>query len=761
MSINIEEEVIFIDALGPLVENQTLVQMLASNIHHTDSGVVNVFRVVVTENLADLNSHAALYERLLHSALSIRVIIRCVTGNRPAMQAMESGVIPESILNAGDRVRMLIIEDNIGVYFGADRGTPEALAIWPDDPDGVRTLEIIDDALKMPEVFNAVFEKTKDAPFRAFSVGTRQAWFGRFPVDAISDVFKDVGLTITGGDSFSALERRPPEWQETPHLCGNASESDLLIDGEGLSKVYKDTQNSVTHALRWFGLKSGYSIPKRIARFKSAQLTAVSDLSQGLRFVDQTVGTLIGQIEASDGFSDEEATRIEKAGIRLYRDDDERSRYKNERTTLLENVLKTILLALSNEQSISPYFGRLDDTISKIEPRTSDKIREDFQEKLLTPATERLDDAEKSAPSGPAMRIAQKAATLFAERWFQILMASIGFFGLLGVLDHIFDERSPDLIKNLPLMSNFRGELRLFAEVLFLLFILSILGAVILFSYADAEIKKWGRSLGFLNVKKSVDDHEAFIRSVALNDWILSKTRRSAIEPLVLLRDAVLREVVDGLSSVLTGEGAGQIAVYDNHSFNPSVRRTFQAGAHIGIFKNLPQVKKVLSIDVVSIVRRPIESHGYSLLGSNASAVGPRIVSEVREQLSRYVQSVFRFGVYSQNHMIDGTEGERERQRLMEEYWSDSDSINELLHGVVLTKESEPIVQFIQAESLSHLDAASERTVFIRFAPKTAKLEELVNSTDQRESLNEVEFTKSAEIGGVIRLIGYREGTIF
>jgi hypothetical protein len=111
--------------------------------------------------------------------------------------------------------------------------------------------------------------------------------------------------------------------------------------------------------------------------------------------------------------------------------------------------------------------------------------------------------------------------------------------------------------------------------------------------------------------------------------------------------------------------------------------------------------------------------------------------------------------------MIDGTEGERERQRLMEEYWSDSDSINELLHGVVLTKESEPIVQFIQAESLSHLDASSERTVFIRFAPKTSKLEELVNSTDQRESLNEVEFTKSAEIGGVIRLIGYREGTIF
>ena len=32
MSINIEEEVVFINALGPFVENQTLVQMLAASI---------------------------------------------------------------------------------------------------------------------------------------------------------------------------------------------------------------------------------------------------------------------------------------------------------------------------------------------------------------------------------------------------------------------------------------------------------------------------------------------------------------------------------------------------------------------------------------------------------------------------------------------------------------------------------------------------------------------------------------------------------
>jgi hypothetical protein len=211
----------------------------------------------------------------------------------------------------------------------------------------------------------------------------------------------------------------------------------------------------------------------------------------------------------------------------------------------------------------------------------------------------------------------------------------------------------------------------------------------------------------------------------------------------------------------LIDDAARQSFAYDNHSFNPAVRKTFQAGAHIGIFKNLPQVKKVLIRDIVCIIRRPIESHGYSLLGSGANAVGPRIVTEIRERLERYVQSVFRYGVYSKNHLVDENEGERERQKLIDQYWSDADSINALLNGIVLAKPTDPIVQFIQAESLSQLDVSLERAVFVRFAPRTSKLDELANSIEQRETLRDVIFTRSAEIGGLIRLIGYREGTIF
>ena len=761
MIANIEDEVVRIDAGSDFNESQTLLQLLSASVKHTESGVVDVFRVLVREELSLIGQHIALYERLLHSALSLKVLILCTTGGKPATQAMDGVVIPDAILNAGDRIRMLIVEDNIGVYFGADRGTPQALAVWPEDELGLRTIEIIEDAIKIPEVFSAIFESTQDTPHRAFSIGTRQAWFGRFPADAIADALREVGTTITGGDSFSALERRPPEWEISGDLCGKYSEEDLLIEGTALSNVYVETKKSITNTMRWFGLKSGFSIPKRVARVDAAHLSAVEDLSQKLRFVDETVTTLVSNVEASDGFDDNEAELIERAGIKLYRDDDRRQVLKNARTALLESVIGTILTALSQEQAIAPYFGRLDKTISDIEPRSSEKIRLELEEKALSSCIDRLDIAKSSVPKGTGMKMAKTVALLLAERWFQLLLMASVLLGLIGVVDHIFDEQIPNVVKDLAVFGSLRQEFRIVAEVVFGLIVVFVIASAILLSYADSKIKEWGKRLAFSEVQRHLDAHEAFIREVALNDWILSKTRRSVIEPLQLLRNAVLQEVLLGLSGVLIDDIKNQPLEYDTHSFNPAVRKTFQAGAHIGIFKNLPQVKKVLSKDIVWIIKRPIESHGYALLGASAESVGPRIVNEVRERLARYVQSVFRYGVYSRNHLVDENEGERERQKLMDQYWSDADSINALLNGIVLTKESEPIVQFIQAESLSQLDSALDRTVFVRFAPKTSKLDEVSISEDQRATLREVIFTRSAEIGGIIRLIGYREGTIF
>ena len=116
MSTNIEEEVVRIDASATLQDDKTVLQLLSRSIEHTESGVVDLFRVVVREDLSTISTHAPLYERLLHSALSLRVLILCTTGGRPATQAVDGGAIPDAILNAGDsskattfRVKSLVL----------------------------------------------------------------------------------------------------------------------------------------------------------------------------------------------------------------------------------------------------------------------------------------------------------------------------------------------------------------------------------------------------------------------------------------------------------------------------------------------------------------------------------------------------------------------------------------------------------------------------------------------------------------------------
>lgn len=51
MTSNIEEEVVRIDARTILSSDETVLQLLSRSVDHTESGVVDVFRVLVREDL--------------------------------------------------------------------------------------------------------------------------------------------------------------------------------------------------------------------------------------------------------------------------------------------------------------------------------------------------------------------------------------------------------------------------------------------------------------------------------------------------------------------------------------------------------------------------------------------------------------------------------------------------------------------------------------------------------------------------------------
>jgi hypothetical protein len=83
-----------------------------------------------------------------------------------------------------------------------------------------------------------------------------------------------------------------------------------------------------------------------------------------------------------------------------------------------------------------------------------------------------------------------------------------------------------------------------------------------------------------------------------------------------------------------------------------------------------------------------------------------------------------------------------------------------MLNNVVLAPNTDPIVQFIQAETLVQLDGDIDKTRVVRFAPRPSRLADMFQSVDEKSLMAEVVFTRSASIGGVLRLIGFKEGAI-
>jgi hypothetical protein len=239
----------------------------------------------------------------------------------------------------------------------------------------------------------------------------------------------------------------------------------------------------------------------------------------------------------------------------------------------------------------------------------------------------------------------------------------------------------------------------------------------------------------------------------------LNKLRRSATEPTIRLKNC-LEELMEALK-VLLIDGSSRDGIESAiKSYNPSIRSSNQAGAQVGIFRNLPLVNDILRTDVVKILQKPIESYAFALLGGNAEGIAQKITDEATVPLEKYIQSLMRYGIYSRYHIVDTDEGAGLRQQLIDEYWSDNDSVNRMLNNVVLAPNTDPIVQFIQAETLVQLDGDIDKTRVVRFAPRPSRLADMFQSVDEKSLMAEVVFTRSASIGGVLRLIGFKEGAI-
>lgn len=749
----IEEDVSVLDARKVGVDVASARALVGRGIEYTGSGVVDVFRVLVLDDFDSMQSHSSLYEELLRSPLSLNLIVLATTHGQRLLDVTSQHPIPHVFQEHFSRLRLLVIEDDDGVLVSPGRLRPHALAVWPDKPSDQDSTQLIEEVLINPEVFSAVFERTRDLAYPVSSVGTKQAWFGTVPAQAISDALTEVGQELVGGDGFGALKRRPAEWNVPAALCGQAYEQDILIPGGLLSSLYADATSRTNECLTRFGLAKRGLVLKRVSNFPRTQMTSVAALSGALSACDSEFEVLLTEIEASDGFSFVEGERLERAGIRLYRDDDSREGLQTHVRGVLESVVGAVTNGMREGQPVTPYFDRIDETIEKIEPRSSEEILEAFGGASFKDLCRVLATAEATAPKGFLM----KAAVLAAKGWSSPLFSGVfGLATLFGILMSVDDLSGSTMLKS---WIDPTSPLILIGEIVLALCVVIAVLSGLLLMYADARIRDWGKKLGLPSVGQRVKGHSDFVSQVALNDWVLNRLRRSAAHPIRQFRECLV-DLTSGLTRILIDPDDRTSIEQSKVMYNPAVRRSMTAGAKLGIFKNLPLVQKVLRGDVVRIIRHSVETHVYALLGNNAAGVSTQILQEVEQPLNKYIESVMRHGIYSRYHVVDPEEGEALRQQLIDDYWHESEAVAALLNDIVLSPEDEPIVQFIQPESLALLDGDTTRSCLIRFAPRPSRLDDVFLTNEQRLRISEVVLTKSASIGGVLRLIGFKEGSL-
>jgi len=749
----IEEEISVLDARKVGGDVASARALVGRGIEYTGSGVVDVFRVLVLDDYELMESHASLYEELLRSPLSLNLIVLATTHGRRLLDVSSQHPIPQVFQEHFSRLRLLVIEDDDGVLVSPGRLRPHALAVWPDKPDDQDSTQLIEEVLINPEVFSAVFERTVEFAYPVSSVGTKQAWFGTVPAQAISDALTEVGQELVGGDGFGALKRRPAEWNIPAVLCGQAYEQDILTPGGLMSSLYADATAKTNESLKRFGLAKRGLVLKRISGFPRHQLSSVAALTGALNACESEFVSLLTEIEATDGFSFVEGERLEKAGVRLYRDDDSREGLQAHVRGVLESVVGAVTNGMREGQPVTPYFDRIDETIEKVEPRSSEDVLEAFAGSSFEDVNKLLATAETTAPKGFLLKV----AVLAAKAWSSPIFCGIfGVSALFGILMSVDDLSGSTMLKA---WIDPGSPLILIGEIALAVCVVIAIISGILLMYADSRIREWGKKLGLPSAIKRVKGHSDFVSQVALNDWVLNRLRRSAANPIRLFRECLM-DLTSGLTRILIDPEDRTSLKQSKDRYNPAVRRSMTAGAKLGIFKNLPLVQKVLRGDVVRIIRHSVETHVYALLGKNAAGVSTQILEEVEQPLNKYIESVMRHGIYSRYHVVDPEEGEALRQQLIDDYWHESEAVAALLNDIVLSPDDEPIVQFIQPESLALLDGDTTRSCLIRFAPRPSRLDDVFLTNEQRLRISEVVLTKSASIGGVLRLIGFKEGSL-
>jgi len=737
-----------IDGIKPPISYEELIRSQRPEL--ISGGVIRPWNLLITDSVSAFAAHEGLYESILQSPARPRLVLLLV-GPLFSPTSTPTLSLPLVFQEHRLQVRVVAVTDCAGCEWAAGDPLPSGIAYWPKDPDGSATLQVLSEPLSNESVFNEFFASTSAGGYDAWSLGTRQVWFGRLPQKATAGSLYEAGQGLVGDDGDAALLAKSADWEIPPALSGEATEDDLLTLSEGsILEAYQQIRRATNSEKLMFGVTGRRNTLKRVAAFPTHHIRVLQQLEEKSNDTDATVSSLLHSIDATDGFNEEENRKFERLGIVIKRSDDYRKVYRDVATQLNDRIVDGVRDWIHTGHSIAPLVLTVEDTIEKVNPLQPSAIIEKFSDCSLLRSIEKMINARKSAPKGPILRMGQYIAKVLQPAWSRLLLAILYTWLLATGVFEAFDQgRTPGF---LPVPESVRGVAADVVVAMAIIVTISVIlfGAVLMF--ADSKIRAWGKSAGLLELEKAVQRQQEYLERVILNEWVLSRTRRRTANSLRLLN-----ETLRGLSEVVRTRLIDRHAelakiTEDVQSPNPAVRKDLNDVAAAGTFMQLEQVIAILRADISTIIDEVLSLRIHEFKGVGGEEVPAEINHSIAQKIDRYIDHLREEGPLSLNVALS-RESVQLRKHLIETYWKNVSVVSSAVQDSALLPEGAKLVQFINSEDLLHLDQQSKSVVVVRFAPEPSREE--IQAQAANLDMNII-YTETTSCAGILRATGFR-----
>ena len=744
-----------------------------SSIERVDStGVHRPWDFLVVDLPDGPMKNRALYEELLSHPTEPRLLL-IVDGSNVADASNDWPLSLSPMFQANaNRARVLVLRSLTGCTWRTSEIVPDGICFWKDDETGSWNREILQETLRLPEMFDEVFTSTKDIGAQLWSAGTFQQWFGSLPPRALEDAVFEVGRSLVGDDARLTVLRKLDQWfgKVSQKLQGSETEEQILQPDGAKDKQYKGISTSHSAANGAFGMTSRRrGVISRLVGFPSKQQSALGRLQNVLQETEQDNINLLTELDPRDGWDFEEVKKFRQRGLQLNRGDSLRSdRYSGSEHELLEELLKEFDDALAADYSLATTKHELALLRERVAPRDKNELisgrnySEPYEELALAAAghegvsfsqlIDQLKAAEATPPRSLAIMIGKRAARIINTSWSRVLCAFMYLWLTLIVVFEIWG-LSDGLPSMLPVPSEARDVAKTVVLITYLILSLLILVCGVSMINASAEIQEWGGKSGLKKIPEASKRNREFLEQVVVNEWVLFSFRKSAtdfIDGLTISMEKLEEMVRDLL--ITPNEGLSAEGTPPRIP-NPAVRVMGGELGQAAWYRQMSHVRKILRQEVVDQIRHQYRVRTPEFRTQRWASVAEELVSDLHEPTRRYLERIAETGVLH----VDSSMGKDEIQRrrdLAKDYWGSFAEIANRIDSVVLLGKDDSMMQFIRSDDVTSLNRDEASITTIRFAPEPSRPIFSANGT----FLGGITFTSATELAGVLRLVPYRNG---